>query len=143
MSRIEIAFPDRSVFQTDIPVRITDLNYAGHVGHDRVLSMTHEARARLLALHGWTELDIEGVGIAVADVAAVYRAESRYGMVISVQVAVAELRTRACDMYYRLIDQKTGSPIADVKTGLVFFDYRTKRVSRMPELFRQAFASVQ
>ncbi len=139
MSRVEIELPERFTFSTELPVRITDLNYGNHVGHDRLISLTHEARAQLFARHGWTELDVAGVGIAIADLAAVYRVEVKYGMVLVVEVAVTGLRTRACDLYYRLSRKDTGAEVARVKTGIVFLDYRSGKVAHLPEPFRRAF----
>ncbi|MGB8931445.1 MAG: thioesterase family protein [Anaeromyxobacteraceae bacterium] len=139
MARVEIQLPDTFPYSTEIPVRITDLNYGGHVGNDAILSIVHEARVRFLGSHGWTELDVAGAGIIMADAAIVYRAEGFHGMVLKVEVAVAELRSRACDLLHRITDVATGAEIARVKTGIVFFDYATKRVVSMPGAFREAF----
>ena len=139
MSRVEIELPESFQFSTELPVRITDLNYGNHVGHDRLISLTHEARAQLFAAHGWTELDVAGVGIAIADLAAIYRVEVKYGMVVVIEVAVSGLRTRACDLFYRLSRRDTGAEVARVKTGIVFLDYRTGKVAHVPEPFRRAF----
>src|SRR6266702_1344337 len=139
MSRVEIELPEHFPFRTELPVRITDLTYGNHVGHDRLISLTHEARAQLFARHGWTELDVAGVGIAIADLAAIYRVEVKYGMVVVIEVAVSGLRTRACDIHYRLSRKDTGAEVARVKTGIVFLDYRTGKVAHVPEPFRRAF----
>ena len=141
MARVEIELPERFDFRTELPVRVTDLNFAGHVGHDRLLSFAHEARAQLFAAHGWSELDVAGVGIVIAEVAAAYRAEAKYGMTLVVEVAVADLRTRACDLYYRLTRQDTGTEVARVRTGIVFRDYGSGKVAHIPEVFRAAFAT--
>ncbi len=140
MARVDVPLPDSFPFSTEIPVRITDLNYGGHVGNDAILSIVHEARVRFLAAHGWTELDVAGAGIIMADAAIVYRAEGFHGMILKVDVAVAELRSRACDLLHRITDVATGAEIARVKTGIVFFDYATRRVVTVPAPFRAAFA---
>jgi acyl-CoA thioester hydrolase len=138
MARVEIELPGRFPFSTEIPVRISDVNFAGHLGHDAVLPIAHEARVRWLASHGWTELDIAGVGLIVADAAIVYRGEGSYGMVLRVELATADVRTRGCDLLYRLTDIATGQEIARMKTGILFFDYEKRRVVDMPEAFRAA-----
>jgi 4-hydroxybenzoyl-CoA thioesterase len=74
------------------------------------------------------------------DAAVVYRAEGRYGMVLRVEVAVAEVKSRGCDFLFRLADAATGKEIARVKTGIVFFDYAARKVGHTPEPFRAAFA---
>jgi hypothetical protein len=44
-----------------------DINYGGHLGNDAVLSLVHEARVRFLKQQGYTENNIEGAGIIMAD----------------------------------------------------------------------------
>ena len=138
MARVELELPEQFLFRTEIPVRIDDLNYAGHLGNDSVLTIAQEARVRFLGAHGWTELDVEGVGIIMADAAVVYRAEGKYGMVLEVDLAVADVRTRGCDLVYRLQDKATGKEIARVKTGILFFDYSAHKVVSVPARFRDA-----
>lgn len=136
MPRVEIDLPERFLFETEIPVRIGDVNYGGHLGNDAVLSIAHEARVRFFASHGWTELDVGGPGIILADAAVVYRAEGSWGMRLAVAIAADEVRTRGLDLLYRLTDAATGREIARVKTGILFFDYAARKVVSMPAAFR-------
>lgn len=46
MARIAIELPTSYLFSTEIPVRVTNLNYGNHVGNDRILSIFHKARIR-------------------------------------------------------------------------------------------------
>ena len=46
MARIKIDLPGKFVFSTKIPVRITDINFGGHVGNDTILSIVHETSAQ-------------------------------------------------------------------------------------------------
>jgi 4-hydroxybenzoyl-CoA thioesterase len=140
MARVELDLPDHFPFLTEIPIRISDINYGNHLGNDAVLSLAQEARVRWLASHGWGELDICGLGIVVADAAVIYRAEGRYGMVLKIELAWADVRSRGCDLLYRLSDVATGQEIARVKTGLIFFDYEARKVAHLPEPFRRVVA---
>ncbi len=140
MPRIEVELPETFQFRTELPVRISDVNYGGHVGYDRILSFTHEARVQLLAAHGFTELDVEGVGIAVVDVAAAYVAEVKYGMTLSAELAVTAVRPRGFELCYRLSERESGREVARVRTGIVFFDYASGKVARTPPRFRALFA---
>ncbi len=136
MARIDIPLPERFLFTTEIPVRIGDVNYGGHLGNDAVLSLAHEARVRFLAAHGWTELALAGVGILMVDAAIVYRAEGRWGMVLRVELGAGEVRTRDCELVYRLTDASSGAEVARVRTGIVFIDPSSRRLVRMPEALR-------
>ena len=48
MPKTRLLLPERFTFTVGIPVRITDLNYAGHVGNDFILSLIHEIRVQFV-----------------------------------------------------------------------------------------------
>jgi hypothetical protein len=41
MARVKIDLPDKFIFKTEIPIRINDINYGGHLGNDAVLSIDY------------------------------------------------------------------------------------------------------
>jgi len=139
MARIKIDLPEVFPFETEIPVRITDLNYGGHVGNDVFLSLIHEIRVQFLKHFGFSEMNIDGIGTIMNEVAITYKTEVFYGSVIMSKVAIAELSSRAVSLVYLLIDKATGKEVARAKTGLVFFDYAKRKIVHMPEIFRKTF----
>ena len=68
MPKTKLLLPEHFPFTVEIPVRITDLNYGGHVGNDSILSLIHEIRVQFLRHHGYGELNVAGVGLIMADV---------------------------------------------------------------------------
>lgn len=136
MARIRLEMPDNYLFSTEMDVRISDINYGGHLGNDAVLSMVHEARLRFLKHYHYTELDVEGVGIIMTDSAVVYKAEGFHGDRIQVDVTVADFNKYGCDFYYLLSNKDTAVEVAHAKTGIVFFDYASRKVTTVPEGFR-------
>lgn len=139
MSRVKLELPDTFLFSTEIPVRITDLNYGGHVGNDAILAIIHEARVRFLKQYGFTEADIGGVGLIMTDSVIVYRSEGFYGDVIVAQVGIVDPGRSGCSMVYKLSNKETGKEIARAKTGIVFFDYHIRKVVPMPAVFKEIF----
>ena len=141
MPRVQIDLPNAFHFSTRIPIRVDDLNYGGHLANDAVLAIAHEARLRLLKTLGFSsELDIAGTGLIMADAAVVFRAEGRHGMELQVDVALCEVRSRGFDLLYRFQDVTTGTEIAQVKTGMLFFDYALHKVGHSPEAFVNSIA---
>lgn len=138
MARIKIDLPAEFTWETELTVRVTDINYGGHLGNDSVLSLVHEARARWFRALGYSELDVEGLGIVVADAALVYRAEAFFGERLRIRLAPADHNKYGFDLLYRLENAETGDEIARAKTGVVFLDYRQRRVSRVPSGFLAA-----
>ena len=135
MSKVKIELPEKFIFKTEIPIRINDINYGGHLGNDAVLSIAHEARLRFLKQHNFTELDAGGAGIIMVDAAVQYKAEGFYGDIILVEIAVTDITGVGCDFVYRCTNKNTGTIIAIVKTGIVFYDYDKKKVVSVPERF--------
>jgi acyl-CoA thioesterase FadM len=136
VSRVRLEIPDRFLFTTEIPLRVSDINYGGHLGNDAVLSLAQEARMRFLRSHDWTEQDVTGVGIIMTDAVVAYRSEAFYGDVLTIDVAVADMGELGCDFLFRMVNKATGKDVAQVKTGIVFFDYARRKPSPVPVEFR-------
>ncbi len=141
MPRIKIILPRTFSFSTELPVRITDINYGGHLANDAFLAIAHEARVRFLGSMGYTEHAVEGAGMIMSDAAIEYKAEVFYGDVLKVDVGVSDLRSAGCDFVYRVTNAASGKEVARVKTGIAFFDYQNRKVVAVPDRFRARFES--
>lgn len=137
MARIKIEIPEKFIFKTEIPIRITDINYGGHLGNDSLLSIVHEARVKFLAHLNYSESNIEGVGIIMIDAGIQYKSESFYGDVLVIEVSVTEFTGIGCEFIYRIINKETKKEIALAKTGIVFFDYQKRKTAPVPSAFRK------
>jgi len=137
MPRIKIVIPDKFIYHTEIPIRITDINYGGHLGNDSLLSIIHEARVRFLNHLGYSESDVQGVGIIMIDSSIQYKSEGFYGDELIVEVAVNDFSGIGCDIVYRLTNKKSNKEIAVAKTGIVFFDYEKRKTSSVPLEFEK------
>ncbi len=135
MARIKIDFPDHILFSTTLRVRITDINYGGHLGNDSVLSLVHEARLRFLNSFGYTEMDIEEKSLIMTDAVVVYKSEGFYGDLLNVEIAVAEFSEIGFDIFYRIVNDQTKKAVATVKTGMLFFDYHARKPVKVPPEF--------
>lgn len=139
MPRIKLTLPNTFHFSTDIPIRITDVNYGGHVGNDAILSLIHEARVQLFNKHGYTELDVEGLGIVMVDATIQYKSQIFHGDTLRIEIGVNEFTRYGCTFNYRLTSLKSGKEAALAKTTISFFDYSKNKVANVPEKFRSIF----
>jgi acyl-CoA thioesterase FadM len=137
MARIKLHLPTHFIFRTEIPIRISDINYGGHLGNDAVLSIVHEARIQFLQSLGYTELDVEGTGIMMTDAVIVYSSEGVYGETLLVEVTTADFQLTYCDVVFRLTNKTTKKEIARVKTGIAFFHKQARKISTVPDAFRK------
>lgn len=135
MNRIKLTLPDNFHFSTELVIRITDLNYGGHVGNDVFLSLIHEARQQYLLSLGYKELSFAGVGLIMADVALEYKRELNHLDRIRISVAAVDLDKLGFDLFYKIeLSTLEGWCLAGkAKTGMICYDYTTKKKVSIPE----------
>ena len=142
MARIKLDLPEHLPFVTRFPIRITDLNYAGHLSNDKVLAMAHEARFQFFKHHGYTELAAEGIAFIMGDCAIVYKAEGFHGQMVKVSVGAGDYTNYSVDLLYRMELEEDGKVMAEVKTGLVAYSYEKQKVRRIPTALKEKFGDV-
>lgn len=141
MARIKITLPEKFLFSTKISVRITDVNYGGHVGNDAILSLIHEARLQFLKSFGYSEMELAGTSLIMADVAIEFKNEAFYGDVLSISVVANDFQRVSFDIVYKL-EKETGGqviPVAYAKTGMICYDYHQKKICAVPEAAVNSF----
>jgi len=133
MSRIRVNEPENFVFLTEIPVRISEINYGGHLGHDAILPITHEARVRFLNQLNYSEMDFGGCGIVLSGVVIEYINETFYGDTLIIKIALSGFHKNGLDLVYQLENKNKDIPVARVLTSIIFFDYEIRKVVRTPD----------
>ncbi|MDZ7809258.1 MAG: thioesterase family protein [Arhodomonas sp.] len=141
MARVQLTLPERMPFTHRLTVRVTDLNFGGHMGNEMVLVYAQEARAAFLSHHGYSESNVEGLGIIVADAVVMYRAEAFADDPLDIRVGLDGFNRYGCDIYDHLLHADRGHEVARAKTGIVFFDYGERRIARAPGAFVQRFST--
>jgi acyl-CoA thioester hydrolase len=142
MSRIKIDLPDSFAFSTGLSVQITDLNYGAHVGNDKVLSFLHEARVRYLQSFGYTEFNLEGIGLIMADAALVFKNEIFYGDQLLISIQPAEFSRVGFELIYK-IEKKSEEPLlsmAYAKTTMICYNYDLKKIVTLPQSVKNKLA---
>ncbi|MEO6915889.1 MAG: acyl-CoA thioesterase [Chitinophagaceae bacterium] len=133
MARTIIELPSSFVFSTEILIRITDINYGGHVGNDSILSLLHETRMQFLIKAGLDEMGTAGPGLIMRDVIIEFRKELFYGDHLVASVAALNFETASFDIVYkieRIKSDKTEIAII-AKTGMVCYDYARKKIAAL------------
>lgn len=136
MARIKIDMPETFAFTTSLVVRITDLNYGAHVGNDTVLSFIHEARVHYLQSLGYSEFNLEGAALIMADAALIFKNEIYYGDELLISIQATEFTRVGFDLIYKMEKKAGDRPlplVALVKTAMVCFDYEQKKLIPLPE----------
>ena len=135
MARVVIEMPERFGFSTELLIYINHINYGNHLDNAALLSLISEARTRFFKDLGYTELNVEGVGIVVSDAAVQYRSEAFHGETMVVAMAAADFNKYGCDLVWRVSDKASGREVARGKHGIVFFDYSVRKPVGVPPGF--------
>ncbi|MEC8442959.1 MAG: thioesterase family protein [Pseudomonadota bacterium] len=140
VARVTLDLPDVFDFSTHLTVRVSDINYGNHLGNDRMVSLLHEARLRYLHEHSFSEFNIGGVGLMVTDIVVSFVAESFVGDKLTFKVGVTDFNKYGCDFVYMVLNESQDRVVAKAKTGIVFFDYDERRITRVPPVFYERCA---
>jgi len=135
MARIRLDLPEQFSFSTKIAIRITDVNYGGHVGNDTILTLIHEARVQFLKHFGYQELNVEGASLIMSDAAIEFKNELFYGDTITAFVTANNFSRVGFDLVYKLTRDDTS--IAHAKTGMICYDYNLKKVISLPDTAKE------
>lgn len=127
--------PEKVLGVFDIPVRISDINYGNHLGNDALVSILHEARVQWLRSLNFTELNIDGVGLIMSELAVQFKSEIFYGDTISITILADKPSPVGFDLYYSLRNREN-ILVALAKTGMICFDYEKKKVAAIPGYFK-------
>lgn len=141
MERVKLNLPEKFNFKTEMLIRITDINYGGHVGNDSFLSLIQEARVQFFKQFNYTETNIEGLGVIMIDAAIEYKSELFYGDLVEISVTVGRISKVGFDLFY-LIEKKINNVstiVAKAKTGILCFDYKVRKVAPVPQVVIEKF----
>jgi len=139
MARIKLNPPHQILFSIELKVRVSDINYGGHLGNDRLLALLQEARIGFFNALGFKgeKAITEEVGIIMSDAAIMYKSEAFLGEELKIGIDVEEIFSKGCDLKYQVDELKSGRLVAIAKTGIVFFNYSERKIANVPDIFLQ------
>ncbi len=137
MARVVIDLPETFDFEAELSVRCSDVNHAGHMGNDALVSLANEARIRFVDATGAKALFTAKVSPINADMAVIYKAEAFLGDPLRFEVAASAFHKYGFDLVTRVSHAESGKEIAILKAGMSFFDYEGKKVALAPSGIRE------
>lgn len=137
MERVKINLPEKVLYQQSFKISETDINEVNHMGNERVLVFVNSIKDgffRELNLIGNSEKE----GIIFANHTINYKSEGFLNDEITCEVGVNNITECSFDLISHFI--KTNSKtLALVRTGIVYYDYETRKIKPLPESFITAF----
>ena len=132
MARIVFDLPPHFGFATELQIYISHVNQGGHLDNAQLLSLVSEARLRFFQSLGWREGHVEGAAIVVGDMLAQYKSEAFHGQTLRVQMQPTDFNRYGFDLVFCMTEVSQGREVARGKTGIVFIDPDTRRVTPIP-----------
>jgi acyl-CoA thioester hydrolase len=125
-------------FKWPYRIAISDINYGGHMGNDRSLSLFHEARIAYLNSIECSEKDIgDGYGIIMKDAYIDFLAEIFHGDQLEIHVHLGEIKGLLFNLEYQVFRAADHKWVLKGRTGILAFDYQKGKVVRTPSSFFQ------
>lgn len=120
------------LFKVDLPVRVSDISYGGHVGNDRFLSLAQESRVLWLRSIG-----LEENCLILMDAHISFLKEVFLGDTLTFELEIQEMSKCGMTLYYRVTKKESGELASEITTKIAFFDYEKKKITKAPEAITQ------
>ncbi|MEA2120441.1 thioesterase family protein [Halovibrio sp. HP20-50] len=144
MERVKLDFPAEAIIHRHpLTVRVTDMNYGRHLGHDALVSLLHEARIQAFAALDLPEWDMHGYPSVVADLAVQYLNEARWPDALVIETAVPTPQGKALTIYQRIYKSESQQWVATARVNQLLIDLATGRPVDVPERVKQALADAR
>ncbi len=97
-----------------------------------MLQILNEARLQFLAHLGFSEANVFGLGLVVADQAVDFRSESFAGDRLFIDVGVSDFNHYGFDISFQVTNSALETVVCQAKTGVVFFDFDQHQIAEVP-----------
>jgi len=135
-THITLKKQDHYEFTHTIRLQPRDINYAGHLGNDSLISILGTARAEFFHALGLSETNLgdKETGVIIYDFSINYLSEAFMFDEVSIDIHLGELNKRGFRLYYRArVGQRL---VAYAESGFLFFNYLKRKVSFIPDDFK-------
>ena len=128
----------RRVHPVELRVRYAETDRMGVVYHANYLVWCEIGRTEYIRTVGvsYSELEAEGLLLAVSDASLRFHAPARYDDIVRVDTSLAEVRSRTITFEYLLSNAGSGARLVSARTSLVSIDAAGRTVA-MPAEFRR------
>ena len=124
---------DKVDFKINLSVRISDINYGGHLGHAELIKITHQARLKFLSAYALKESNLNRAGIIVKHLIVDYKGEAFFEDLLTISIKISEITKTSCTFFYK-IDKDINKPVATVQELVLFMNYEKRRLVRVPQV---------
>lgn len=124
-------------FKHSLKVRFVDVDALGHTNNAHYFTYFEEARVAYFDALGYSRKNfVEDCTFILAHASCDYKSPSFVNEMLDVYTGITELKNSSFVMEYEIKEHESGRLIALGKTIQVTYDYKNKRVIRVPQLLK-------
>lgn len=122
-------------FSTNLEVRISEINYGGHLGHVQFLFLIHEARVKFLKnmSHNFSEKNFFGHGLILKNLSFELKNQAFHGDEIMIKVSLEKPLQAKLNFLYEAFNVTRNNVLGKAVTTLAFYDYEKNKVMKPPK----------
>ncbi len=141
MARVKLAEQEQYAFHYPVRVEPQHLSIGNHLHSNNLIILASAARADVFASIGLTEVDLgDGItGIIIADLVVNFKAEVLLHDEIVIDTHFGAFTGHSFTAFQRV--RKGDKVLALAETGLVAFNYRSRKIAPVPERLLHALAA--
>ena len=139
MAYSQLELPEKFIYKTQMKVRVSDLNIANHLAYESMVAMLSEGQMRFFSHFKIDQLNVEGLGLMVADLRVSYRSEAFYRDLLQFEVGIDNFNKYGCDIIFRVNNLNTGKLASLARISVVAVDYVSRKIALLPESFKINF----
>jgi acyl-CoA thioester hydrolase len=124
------------MFIHSLTPRFNDMDTYNHVNNAVYLTYFEEARIAFITHIGLRSLFSQERSTIIAHAEIDYKAPTRLGDALDIEVSTGEVRNTSYELHYRIVRQRDGALIATGKTVQVCFNFSLNAPTRLPEEWR-------
>lgn len=133
--RVNIEFPELSIFTYRMTITKAHENTGGHLAHDKVVTIIGDCRDAWFESMGFPGCRVEPLGIVNSDLMLMYIAEGFHNDKLTIELALGDINKYGGDMLMRAKRASDSQEIFRAKSGFVFYDYKNRKVAERPAAF--------
>lgn len=138
IKQLNTSYPVRVPLQT----RFADSDATGHLNNASYLVYFELARAEYFGkVHG--ALNVKGRGFILGEVYCRFVSQGYFGDKLVIEIGISGVGRSSFRQAYRVVNDKTGTLVAEGWSTTVCFDYAANKSMPLPEEWRRAVAEIE
>tara|TARA_A100000171_G_C2133181_1_gene148084 strand:+ start:2113 stop:2529 length:417 start_codon:yes stop_codon:yes gene_type:complete len=131
-----------SLFQTEMSVRLGDINSGHHLKMTSLLEMCQHVRILFLKKSGSTEQNSKNISVILRHVDCHIASQSYFEDNLRFNLHLRGSDRYTLDLFYVVHNNSTNKKVAHVNENIVFFNYELNKITQIPIYLRESIINL-